>query len=172
MTRNLANNVGSSGFLPSRIIAHEKLSQLLTPKGSFEDAHVTQQKKPPKVTFNDYVDTFLPFMITYLPLGWHLTLQLDKDFLLNTYPPRLVNVVIERPQRELRISLLLRQTLLQLCGFLVNPIAMNRPLRVSNSVAKLISMSYIVPNKSTSHLLITSFSSSWNSNIYLFWSLE
>jgi hypothetical protein len=66
MTRNLANNVGSSGFLPSRIIAHEKLSQLLTPKGSFEDAHVTQQKKPPKVTFNDYVDTILPFLTTYL----------------------------------------------------------------------------------------------------------
>ena len=67
MTRNLANNVGSSGFLPSRIIAHEKLSQLLTPKGSFEDAHVTQQKKPPKVTFNDYVDIILPFLTTYLP---------------------------------------------------------------------------------------------------------
>ena len=67
MTRNLANNVGSSGFLPSRIIAHEKLSQLLTPKGSFEDAHVTQQKKPPKVTFNDYVDTILPFLTNYLP---------------------------------------------------------------------------------------------------------
>ena len=66
MTRNLANNVGSSGFLPSRIIAHEKLSQLLTPKGSFEDAHVTQQKKPPKVTFNDYVNTILPFLTTYL----------------------------------------------------------------------------------------------------------
>ena len=65
MTRNLVNNVGSSGFLPSRIIAHEKLSQLLTPKGSFEDAHVTQQKKPPKVTFNDYVDTILPFLTTY-----------------------------------------------------------------------------------------------------------
>ena len=70
MTRNLANNVGSSGFLPSRIIAHEKLSQLLTPKGSFEDAHITQQKKPPKVTFNDYVDTFFsPFWPpTSLPL--------------------------------------------------------------------------------------------------------
>ena len=60
MTRNLANNVGSSGgFLPSRIIAHEKLAQLLTPKGSFEhDAHTagtfaaSQQKprKPPKKT--------------------------------------------------------------------------------------------------------------------------
>jgi hypothetical protein len=67
MTRTLANNVGSSGFLPSRIIAHEKLSQLLTPKGSFEDAHVTHQKKPPKVTFNDYVDTILPFLTIYLP---------------------------------------------------------------------------------------------------------
>ena len=58
MTRNLANNFGSSGFLPSQIIAHEKLSQLLTPKGSFEDAaHVRASaaaaktgKKPPKRT--------------------------------------------------------------------------------------------------------------------------
>ena len=50
MTRNLANNFGSSGFLPSRIIAHEKLSQLLTPKGSFEDAVHVRAKKPPKRT--------------------------------------------------------------------------------------------------------------------------
>ena len=57
-----------------------------------------------KVSFNNYVDMILPFF-DHLPTStWtFFTLNVDKngDF-CTTYPPHLVHVVIERPQRQKR----------------------------------------------------------------------